>query len=151
MLSKRNDKVENSSMDNTSKWGNLVSSLRWNHIYSSKLFSNITAYYSQYNYKSYYEYKYVNSNQETTSLSDFKSHINDLSLNTIFQYNCINWLNLELGTNTIYHTYKPNHYQYTDDVTENLPTNTQMENALENALFSEIELKPLSQLTLSAV
>lgn len=31
-------------------WGNATSTLRWNHVYNEKLFSNITAYYSNYDY-----------------------------------------------------------------------------------------------------
>jgi len=38
--------------DNELNWGNLTSTVRWNHIYSGKLFSNTTAYFSNYNYNS---------------------------------------------------------------------------------------------------
>lgn len=31
-------------------WGNTTGTARWNHLYSSKLFSNLTVYYSDYNY-----------------------------------------------------------------------------------------------------
>ena len=31
-------------------WGNATATLRWNHIYSDKLFSNVTAYYSDYDF-----------------------------------------------------------------------------------------------------
>ncbi|MFT6715719.1 MAG: hypothetical protein ACJA0Q_000348 [Saprospiraceae bacterium] len=31
-------------------WGNATSTLRWNHIYNEKLFSNVTVYYSDYDY-----------------------------------------------------------------------------------------------------
>jgi outer membrane receptor for ferrienterochelin and colicin len=33
------------------KWGNIVSALRWNHVLSPKLFSNVTATYSQYGFE----------------------------------------------------------------------------------------------------
>lgn len=32
-------------------WGNTTASLRWNHLFSEKLFSNVTAFYSKYDYK----------------------------------------------------------------------------------------------------
>lgn len=32
-------------------WGNATATLRWNHIYNDKLFSNITAYYSDYDFE----------------------------------------------------------------------------------------------------
>jgi hypothetical protein len=31
-------------------WGNATSTIRWNHIYNKKLFSNVSAYYSNYDY-----------------------------------------------------------------------------------------------------
>lgn len=34
-------------------WGNLISSLRWNHQYGPKLFSNLTATYSRYKYDNF--------------------------------------------------------------------------------------------------
>jgi hypothetical protein len=39
--------------DNDLDWGNITSTLRWNHLFSSSVFSNFTAYFSNYNY-SYY-------------------------------------------------------------------------------------------------
>lgn len=32
------------------EWGNSTTSLRWNHVFGSKLFSNLTAFYSKYDY-----------------------------------------------------------------------------------------------------
>ena len=32
-------------------WGNGTASLRWNHVYNNKLFSNLTAFYSKYDYR----------------------------------------------------------------------------------------------------
>lgn len=39
-------------------WNNMVTALRWNHIFNNKLFSNTTLYYSQYNY-----YLYISKEQ----------------------------------------------------------------------------------------
>lgn len=37
-------------LDNKTLWGNKMSALRWNHIWSPKLFSNLTAIYSNYKF-----------------------------------------------------------------------------------------------------
>ncbi len=37
--------------NNELQWGNQTTTLRWNHVYSSRLFSNFTAYYSSYKYQ----------------------------------------------------------------------------------------------------
>ena len=49
---KGHDDFYASNIDNTASldWGNTTATLRWNHIYSPKLFSNITLIYSNYNY-----------------------------------------------------------------------------------------------------
>lgn len=49
---KGHDDFYSSNIDNTASldWGNTTATLRWNHIYSPKLFSNIMLIYSNYNY-----------------------------------------------------------------------------------------------------
>lgn len=45
-------------------WNNILGTVRWNHIYNSKLFSNTTLYFSDYNYYLYFTsnpYDYWNS------------------------------------------------------------------------------------------
>ncbi len=37
-------------------WGNNLASVRWNHLYSPKLFSNLTGFYSHYDYNFYTSY-----------------------------------------------------------------------------------------------
>jgi len=61
-------------------WNNILSALRWNHIFSRKLFSNTTVYYSQYNYYLYISKEqndYWNSSVANVALkSDFSWFIN---------------------------------------------------------------------------
>ncbi|WP_379090996.1 carboxypeptidase-like regulatory domain-containing protein [Pedobacter sp. UC225_65] len=45
-------------------WGNTTSTLRWNHVFSSKLFSNTSLIFSNYNYK-------IRANNDETSLTLF--------------------------------------------------------------------------------
>ncbi len=46
-------------------WGNQAYSLRWNHIYNPRLFSNVTLNYSQFLFDIDYEYKYEAQNAIT--------------------------------------------------------------------------------------
>ncbi|MDP4290236.1 MAG: TonB-dependent receptor, partial [Bacteroidota bacterium] len=67
-------------------WGNLTTALRWNHLFSSKLFSNTTLTYSRYNFDThirYYEiYKGVTSDYEST----YSSGIKDVAARIDFDY-----------------------------------------------------------------
>ncbi len=97
------DNFENKESDVSLKseiiWKNLSTSLRWNYIYSNKLFSNFTVYHTKYNYSTkdavYYEDsqgKLENSIQYGTGISDysgkldFTSNMNKHSLKFGGQY-----------------------------------------------------------------
>lgn len=80
------DTEDYSGKSNSSKyefnWGNYTALVRWNHIYSSKLFSNLTCYYSQYNYHNFYEFNNSKSEQKL----DTYSSLADISLKYDFDY-----------------------------------------------------------------
>lgn len=58
-------------------WGNKAFTLRWNHLFNDKLFSNTTFYASKYNY-----FLYINRNENTY----WNEQINNGSLKTDFTY-----------------------------------------------------------------
>ena len=58
-------------------WGNRMASMRWNKVYGTKIFSNATMYYSNYNYNFYTSY---------TSLTRWNSMIGTLGLKDDFIY-----------------------------------------------------------------
>lgn len=149
ILSSRKDNEEDESyMSNTSKWGNLATSFRWNHIYGNKLFSNISAYYMQYKYSSEFEYSYTENKQKLTTISDFESYVNDIGINTDFEYYLHPNLNFKFGSNHIYHIYSPNNYYYSSpqfvaDSTNTIIANTTRKSeAIENSLYLETEFTP---------
>ncbi len=80
-------------------WGNATGTLRWNHLYSSRLFSNTSLIYSNY------DYVIENFNAER----NFKvsSSIKDLNLKQDFQYALNNKHGLKFGFNAIHHTLSP--------------------------------------------
>lgn len=81
------------------KWGNGTGTLRWNHIYSSKMFSNTSLIFSNYNYK-------INVKSGANDVNIF-SQIRDWNLKEELQYYISQRHNLRIGFNTIYHTMRP--------------------------------------------
>jgi len=80
-------------------WGNATGTLRWNHIFNSRLFSNTSLIYSKYNY--------VISVRSNGTDFDITSNIQDWNLKEEFQY-FLNPKNLiRFGVNSIYHTITP--------------------------------------------
>jgi hypothetical protein len=80
-------------------WGNATSTLRWNHLFSNRLFSNTSLIYSNYNYVI----------QNFLEESNFKvnSSIRDLNLKQDFQLALNNSHNVRFGLDLIHHTIAP--------------------------------------------
>lgn len=58
-------------------WGNATTTIRWNHLFSDKLFSNFTAYYSDYDYQ-------INFGSESTNKFDWDASIKNYSIEPEF-------------------------------------------------------------------
>ncbi|WEK17612.1 MAG: TonB-dependent receptor [Candidatus Pedobacter colombiensis] len=80
-------------------WGNATVTLRWNHLYSNRLFSNTSLIYSNYNY--------VIQNFMEENNFEVNSSIKDFNLKQDFEYSLSNTHNLKFGVNAIHHTIAP--------------------------------------------
>jgi len=97
-------------------WGNLTSSLRWNHIFAPKLFGNTTLTYSKYNfttelsdvgeYSNYSPNGQSETNKYEYAMSYF-SGIEDIALKFDFDYLPSNNHKIKFGASGINHTFKP--------------------------------------------
>lgn len=80
-------------------WGNATGTLRWNHLYSDKLFANTSLIFSQYNYKIRF-----GSDDETFEIG---SEIQDINLKQDFDWYVNANNTLKFGANVIHHTFRP--------------------------------------------
>lgn len=80
-------------------WGNATSTLRWNHLFSNRLFSNTSLIYSNYNY--------VIQNFLEDNNFKVNSSIRDLNLKQDFQLALNNRHNVRFGLDLIRHTISP--------------------------------------------
>ena len=80
-------------------WGNATATMRWNHLYSNRLFSNTSLIYSNYNY---IIENFIQENNFKVS-----SSIRDLNLKQDFQLALTNNHNLRFGLDYIRHTIAP--------------------------------------------
>jgi len=80
-------------------WGNTTATIRWNHLYNSKLFSNTSFLYSNYDYK-----VEIQNNANPFSIL---SRIRDWNLKQEFQYFPNTKNEWKFGYNIIYHTITP--------------------------------------------
>ena len=98
-------------------WGNMVSALRWNHIFTPRLFSNTSLTYSKFKYhiglseyskENYYD-EDLNEHFELESEFEagYNTSINDLAVNTDLNYIHSPNYNLRFGLSGIYHMFNP--------------------------------------------
>ena len=80
-------------------WGNATGTIRYNHIFNSKLFSNTSLIFSNYNYVI----------QSFLSDNNFKatSKINDINLKEDLQYSMSSDHTIKFGFNLLHHTIAP--------------------------------------------
>lgn len=80
-------------------WGNATGTLRWNHIFNNKLFSNTTVVFSNFNY----EFT-IGSGDNGFGI---RSSIQDWNVKQDFDYYLNSNNTLKFGVNAIHHTFKP--------------------------------------------
>lgn len=105
-----------------SKWGNATGTLRWNSILSSKLFSNTSFIYSNYDFNVGFT--------SDGSRTNFNSHIKDLNLKQDFTLYANAKNSLRFGFNVIQHTITPTTTEGT-----NIISTRKSRKGLENALY----------------
>ncbi|MFZ6050723.1 TonB-dependent receptor [Halocola ammonii] len=108
-------------------WGNTTGTLRWNHIYNSKLFSNITFVYSDYDYR---------LAQEDDQLGfEWRSNIEDISLKADYNYYANSRNNLRFGASLIKHKLNPGETRSTGSESILNDINISLDNALEGGIY----------------
>lgn len=81
------------------EWGNFTGTLRWNHIFNPKLFSNLTLLYSNYDYKL--------GVPEGANAFKWQSHLKNYSGKMDFTYYLNPKNTIKFGASSIYHTIEP--------------------------------------------
>ncbi len=104
-------------------WGNATTTLRWNHLFSNRLFSNTSLIFSNYDYK-------ININSGVKM--NIISRIQDYSLKQDFQYFGGANSTLKFGFNEVYHRIIPGAITAISNVSLKSLTNKY---AMEHALY----------------
>lgn len=93
------------------RWGNTVASMRWNHVFSSRLFSNTSVSWNNYNMDlQTIEEEIVKSPFENYSRMNeyvYKSGIRDLGARIDFDYSPVPTHLVKFGGEYVYHVYSP--------------------------------------------
>lgn len=121
-------------------YGNSTATARWNHIFNSRMFSNTSLIYSNYNYNIHI----VNGTNDII----IKSKIEDLSLKQDFQYYVNNNNKINFGLNIIKHKLNPGVIDASALSNFNSLT-LQSKYDYENAVYLSHEFSPTERLRLN--
>ena len=122
------------------RWGNGTGTLRWNHLFSPKLFVNTSLIFSNYNYE-------VRIKMDADDFSIF-SQIRDWNLKQDYQWFLNSRHNIRFGVNSVYHALRPG--EVTAAETSGISDFTlQKRRAWENAAFVSNTWKASSKLSLT--
>lgn len=125
-------------------WGNATTTVRWNRVFSNKLFLNTTAFYSQYNYA-------LDSDLEKKKTEDifrWKSRISNFSLKPDFTWYLDSKNTLSFGGQSIYYGFKPGDAMVTSGG-ESRPISLETKKAVESAIYVSNEQKVNDWLSLN--
>ncbi|WP_272024050.1 TonB-dependent receptor [Olleya namhaensis] len=125
------------SFENT--YGNTVLNFRWNHLFSDKLFSNMSIIYSDYYYGlklNFVEFDWNSGIQNFNFKYDFKHYVAD-------------GFKLQYGLNSIYYKFNPGDIKPSTPTSGINPFKLTDKYAFENAVYIDAEHKITDKLNLS--
>lgn len=121
-------------------WGNATATLRWNHIFSNKLFSNTSFIFSNYNYK-------ITIKSGAYDFNIF-SQIQDFNFKEELQWFANSKNSVRIGFNAIHHTIRPGEVT-SNDLNSLSSVALQKRYSLENAVYATNTWKALDNLNIS--
>lgn len=121
-------------------YGNATGTLRWNHLFSDKLFSNTSLIYSRYNYE-----VTINSGANNVGIN---SYINDYHLKEDLEYYLKKGGKLNFGFEVINHVTSPGTVTASETSSYN-PITLQSRHGLESALYFSHDLSAGDKLSIN--
>ncbi|WP_442786932.1 TonB-dependent receptor [Flavobacterium suncheonense] len=123
----------------TNTYGNATVNMRWNHLFTDKLFSNLSFIYSDYYYGLVLDFIGFN----------WKSGIQSYNLKYDFKYYWTEKLKLNFGVNTNHYSFNPGTIEPLDDESSINYRQLDKKYALEHAFYLDAEQEISDKLTLS--
>jgi len=131
------------------EWGNILGSFRWNHLYSDRLFSNLTLYSTRYRLANDYTYTFTRNNLKEKTLLGYWSGIVDLSIKADFDYYINQNYKMKYGGTAIFHHFNPNTTSYKsfeNSAAVDTSFGSIKQNGFEHAVYLENEISIGSRL-----
>ncbi len=122
-------------------WGNQTGTFRWNHLFSDKLFANLTTYFSNYDYQ-------INFGRSDEDTFDWNANIKNYSIKPEFSWFIKPQNILRFGGQMIYYIFEPaNAISVNNDVVTDISISEQF--SLESNIFIENEITLFDKLQIN--
>ncbi|MDD4746708.1 MAG: TonB-dependent receptor [Salinivirgaceae bacterium] len=122
-------------------WGNYLGAFRWNRVYNPSLFGNLVVSFTQYRYKSIFDYAQKNSDVDMTTSRLFYSGVRDFSIHKSLEYKINNNYQIKYGVIGTYHFYTPGLLRLSQENSGNQVIDENSDapkiNALESGIYVE--------------
>lgn len=123
-------------------WGNSTATVRWNHIFNSKLFMNLSTFYSNYQYELGFK------DEGTGQKFEWKSNIINYSFKPDFTYYLNNKNTIRFGAQAILFTFSPGKAIITSQNGASVNISSDNQYGLEYAAYIDNEQKLSNRFTL---
>jgi hypothetical protein len=129
-------------------WGNSTATLRWNHLFNNKLFTNASAVFSNYSFGIYDEYKVVSENKDY--YAEYYSGIRDYTLKYDLDYlpNPNHWI--KGGLITVFHRFNPHAFIEVDIPGQISERDVEFIHGIEAGVYAEDTWHPFQSLKINA-
>lgn len=136
-------------------WGNVISAFRWNHVFSPKLFSNVTSTFSRYNFNVSEETHSIYHQPNMPDEHDFYSNIYDSGIrdwSTGIDFDFLPNPNhtMRFGARGILHKFTPGVASYHSTFEKDTTVGAHIVNAGEFALYFEDDWRISDKLKINA-
>ena len=128
------------------RWGNLLTSVRWNHVFNGRLFSNATVAFTDYKMRMGYNSTEKNEDSKSLYKFDYGSGIKDLTAKIDFDYTPTPRHLIKFGGEYVTHIYIPETYttvekenHYGQMLTDTTYSNNKEKNRVGHELSAYIE------------
>lgn len=127
-------------------WGNSTVTMRWNHLFSDKVFSNASLIFSRYNMEIYEDTEYDGGEFHLS----YSSGIKDYAFKYDIQYHPASSHTIRAGISSIYHIFKPSALVLEDDNFDEYISEIEEIPSLESAIYIEDEFVIFDNMTVNA-
>ncbi len=139
------------SYQNGINWGNNTATLRWNHLFSQKLFSNASLIYSRYRFGIYSKNARTDADTDITSVYqlNYDSGIRDYTFKYDFDYFPSPKHAVKFGLQSIFHRFTPSATVLKDDNINLFENKVDDIDVVESGLYAEDVWSPIDKLKLN--